>query len=49
MVTLAQYAAQLHEAPEVERPAPGRGTRWAGLAIYASAAALVIAAALQAA
>ena len=49
MASLAQYSAALHEAPSTARPAPGRGTRLFGVAIYVSAAALVVAAALQSA
>ncbi len=49
MASLAQYSAALHDAPSVERPAPGRGTRMFGLAIYASTALLVVAAALHSA
>lgn len=49
MASLAQYSAALHDTPAVERPAPGRGTLWAGFAIYAATAALVVLAALQSA
>ncbi len=47
MASLAQYSAALHDAPSSARPAPGRGSRLFGMAVYAATAALVIAAALQ--
>jgi len=46
MASLAQYSASLHDAAPIERPAPGRGARWFGYALYASTALLVVAAAL---
>jgi hypothetical protein len=49
MATLAQYSATLHHAAAVERPAPGRGSRWFGIALYAGTALLVAFAALQSA
>jgi hypothetical protein len=49
MATLAQYSASLHDAPAVERPVPGRGSRWFGIALYAGTALLVVMAALQSA
>ncbi len=48
MASLAQYSATLHDTAAVERPAPGAGARWVGLAIYAALAALVLVAAFQA-
>ena len=47
MASLAQYSAALHDAPSTARPAPGRGSRWFGMAVYAATGALVLAAALQ--
>jgi hypothetical protein len=49
MASLAQYSAALHDAPSSARPAPGRGSRWFGIALYVATAALVAAAALQSA
>ena len=49
MTSLAQYSTALHDAPAQERPAPGAGTRIAGIMIYLAAAALVVVAAVQSA
>ena len=49
MASLAQYSAALHDAPAAHRPAPGRATRWFGIALYVVAGALVLAAAVQSA
>ncbi|MCB0877871.1 MAG: hypothetical protein KDC46_02675 [Thermoleophilia bacterium] len=49
MASLAQYSAAIHDATPVDRPSPGFGTRWVGIAIYLAAAALVVLAAIQSA